>query len=81
MIKKNQAEQERTRTRVLCGEEEQFDDVTMNNEISYGFKNTEAPKISVMLRLLPDEAELCFEDNGLPFDPLSDAPAAPSCCR
>lgn len=48
-------------------------DEIMNNQISYAFTDAAAPHIAVSMKLFKDRAILVFEDNGEPFDPLSDA--------
>lgn len=69
-------------TDALLGELEGFDpeqlselgvilDEILNNQISYAFPRTGEPRIWLSLALREGEAELCFEDNGLPFDPLT----------
>ena len=47
-------------------------DEIMNNQISYAFENTDHPKLNVEFEICGDDAVLTFEDNGAPFDPLSD---------
>ena len=47
-------------------------DEIMNNEISYGFENTEEPEIDVILEAGAEDILLTFEDNGTAFDPLSE---------
>ena len=46
-------------------------DEVMNNQISYAFEGVAAPQLEVRLKVCGNAAELIFEDNGKPFDPLS----------
>ena len=47
-------------------------DEVMNNQISYAFGGADAPEASLELRLDGGVLTLAFEDNGTPFDPLTD---------
>lgn len=47
-------------------------DEVMNNQISYAFSGVARPQITVSVSLREGEAELCFADNGIAFDPLHD---------
>jgi len=51
-------------------------DEIMNNQLSYAFKGTERPRINVGFELHGSTAVLAFEDNGTPFDPLSEVTEA-----
>lgn len=47
-------------------------DEVMNNQISYAFEGVKEPRSAMELRLDGAKLTLVFEDNGTPFDPLTE---------